>query len=45
MSSISTAIDIIEPVMFGLRIKMISAMIGRSWHRRAVIVFKVRKGP
>lgn len=24
---------------------MTRAMIGRSWHKKAVIVFKVRKGP
>lgn len=45
MSITSTAMVIIEPEIFGLRRKMMRAMIGRSWHRKAVIVFKVRKGP
>lgn len=45
MSIISTAIVIIEPVIIGLRRNMMRAMIGRSWHRKAVIVFNVKKGP
>lgn len=42
---IKTAIVIIDPVMFELIIRIMIATIGRSWHRRAVIVFRVRKCP